>query len=109
MEDLLREAAGKANGDTPTAGDLDSRINVGMEDYTIDMDAFKATRNGEATDLPSESPGVPKDVPSQPRGPTFGEPTGELIGLGLSESLPPFEIMEELYAPSLISLAPRSV
>lgn len=101
MEDLLKEA-GKGNGGLPTTTDLDSRLNVGMDDFTIDLETVLAMQNGtfgEKID-PRGTSGDSAGLPSQPQGPSFGESSGELMGLGLSETLPPFEMMEELYVPS---------
>lgn len=100
MEDLLKEAAKAGGGETgsgETAGDLDSRVNVGMDDFTVDVDTFIAMQTG----MPSASMPMGENVPPvsnapPPPQPSFGDPSGELMGLGLSEALPPFEMMEEL-------------
>uniref|UniRef100_L2G9U7 Binuclear zinc transcription factor n=1 Tax=Colletotrichum fructicola (strain Nara gc5) TaxID=1213859 RepID=L2G9U7_COLFN len=101
VEDLLKEAskeAGKVNEAAATAGDLDSRINVGMDDFTVDIDTFIAMQNGFAGETADLQAGLSAhNIPEpQPQMPSFGESSGELIGLGLSEALPPFEMMEDL-------------
>ncbi|KAJ0341839.1 hypothetical protein COL922a_001933 [Colletotrichum nupharicola] len=101
VEDLLKEAskeAGKVNEAAATAGDLDSRINVGMDDFTVDIDTFIAMQNGFAGETADLQAGLSaQNIPEpQPQMPSFGESSGELIDLGLSEALPPFEMMEDL-------------
>ncbi|KAL0930949.1 binuclear zinc transcription factor [Colletotrichum truncatum] len=98
VEDLLKEAS-KTNGAGPTAGDLDSRINVGMDDFTVDVNTFLAMQNGlavETPDIPTGLLGEQNVPPTETQVPNLGEPSGELMGLGLSEALPPFEMMEDL-------------
>ncbi|OLN87976.1 putative transcriptional regulatory protein C1683.13c-like protein 1 [Colletotrichum chlorophyti] len=98
VEDLLKEA-GKANCAGQAAGDLDSRLNVGIGDYNVDFETVLAMQNGtfgETIDIPSGAPGDRAVPPAQTRVPHFDDSSGELIGLGLTEALPPFEMMEEL-------------
>ncbi|GKT46706.1 citrinin biosynthesis transcriptional activator ctnR [Colletotrichum spaethianum] len=92
VEDLLKEA-GKAKGEAPTEGDLDSRVNVGMDDFHVDLETLMAMQNGTFGDKTDFFTGPPGDGP---QGPSFAASSGELMGLGLSEALPPFEMMEEL-------------
>ncbi|KAK1637326.1 hypothetical protein BDP81DRAFT_222423 [Colletotrichum phormii] len=100
VEDLLKEAASKGNGALPSEGDLDSRINIGMDDFHVDIETIMAMQNGTFDDGTSgfhTGPNMNKTVPpSQPGAPSFADASGELMGLGLSEALPPFEMMEEL-------------
>ncbi|KAK1674563.1 hypothetical protein BDP55DRAFT_612092, partial [Colletotrichum godetiae] len=100
VEDLLKEAAGKGNGALPSEGDLDSRINIGMDDFHVDIETIMAMQNGTFDDGTSgfhTGPNMNKTVPpSQPGAPSFADASGELMGLGLSEALPPFEMIEEL-------------
>ncbi|TDZ71767.1 Citrinin biosynthesis transcriptional activator ctnR [Colletotrichum trifolii] len=99
VEDLLREAKKPSSESVSGSGDLDSRVNVGMDDFTVDVDTFLSMQNGllvESVDIPSGmslGQNGPHPPPLQELG--FDDP-GELIGLGLSEALPPFEMMEEL-------------
>lgn len=112
MEDLLKEAASKGNGALPSEGDLDSRINIGMDDFHVDIETIMGMQNGTFDDGTSgfhTGVNMNKTAPSsQPEAPSFANASGELMGLGLSEALPPFEMMEELYvwhlAPSLSPL-----
>ncbi|GJC80708.1 citrinin biosynthesis transcriptional activator ctnR [Colletotrichum liriopes] len=92
VEDLLKEA-GKTNGGASTEGDLDSRVNVGMDDFHVDLETLMAMQNGTFGDKTDLFPAAPGDGP---QGPGFAGSSGELMGLGLSEALPPFEMMEEL-------------
>ncbi|KAK6208046.1 binuclear zinc transcription factor [Colletotrichum tabaci] len=92
VEDLLKEA-GKTNGAVSYEGDLDSRVNVGMDDFHVDLETLMAMQNGTFDDKTNFLSGVPGDGSQVPG---FAESSGELMGLGLSEALPPFEMMEEL-------------
>ncbi|KAF6839757.1 binuclear zinc transcription factor [Colletotrichum plurivorum] len=99
VEDLLKEAGKASVNDAETTGDLDSRINIGLVDYAVDIDTFLAVQNGqtagEAAYIPPAMAGNDAPLPQREK-PWFGESSGELIGLGLSEALPPFEMMEDL-------------
>ncbi|TDZ87542.1 Citrinin biosynthesis transcriptional activator ctnR [Colletotrichum sidae] len=99
VEDLLREAKKPSSESVSGSGDLGSRVNVGMDDFTVDVDTFLSMQNGllvESVDIPSGmSLGQNGPHPPPLQGLGFDDP-GELIGLGLSEALPPFEMMEEL-------------
>lgn len=100
VEDLLKEAASKGNGALPSEGDLDSRINIGMDDFHVDIETIMGMQNGTFDDGTSgfhTGVNMNKTAPSsQPEAPSFANASGELMGLGLSEALPPFEMMEEL-------------
>ncbi|KAK1980854.1 hypothetical protein LZ30DRAFT_658598 [Colletotrichum cereale] len=93
VEDLLKEAGKTTKGGLSTEGDLDSRVSIGLDDCYVDLETLMAMQNGTFGEKTDFFPGAPGDGP---RGPSFAESSGELMGLGLSEALPPFEMMEEL-------------
>lgn len=115
VEDLLRDAAsGKVPVDALHAlDDDDGDVEAGVEqvDLNLDYAQFPATEDVFLQGLDyvhATSGSVPQDFP-----PDFGQPfsseqstgidpgLGAMIGLGgLSEALPPFEVMEELQVSS---------
>ncbi|GKT95576.1 binuclear zinc transcription factor [Colletotrichum tofieldiae] len=62
VEDLLKEA-GKTNGGASTEGDLDSRVNVGMDDFHVDLETLMAMQNGTFGDKTDLFPAAPGMVP----------------------------------------------
>ncbi|KAK2050816.1 hypothetical protein LZ31DRAFT_548127 [Colletotrichum somersetense] len=96
VEDLLKEAGKITKGGLTSEGDLDSRVSIPLDDFHLDPETLAAMQNGTFGD--GEDTGFFSGVPGDgPQRPSFAESSsGELMGLGLSEALPPFEMMEEL-------------
>jgi hypothetical protein len=113
VEDLLKETAkggGDGNADELPAGQVD----FGFPDFSVNPEEVMAAQFDEFEDLsvplkppklsaPSAVPFLaPEFAPDQAEA-DAKNPTAlnsELIGLGLYEALPPFEVMEDLYACS---------
>ncbi|EFQ25024.1 hypothetical protein CGRA01v4_06675 [Colletotrichum graminicola] len=94
VEDLLKEAGKITKGGLPNEGDMDSGVSIVLDDFHVGLETLTAMQNGTFGENTDEFfPGAPEDGP---QGPSFAESSGKLIGLGLSEALPPFEMMEEL-------------
>ncbi|KAK1963674.1 hypothetical protein LY78DRAFT_188760 [Colletotrichum sublineola] len=93
VEDLLKEAGKTTKEGLTTEGGMDSQVSIVLDDFHVDPEMLVAMQNGsfnENTDFFPQAPG------DGPQGPSFAQSSGELMGLGLSEALPPFEMMEEL-------------
>ncbi|KAH7041074.1 uncharacterized protein B0I36DRAFT_19008 [Microdochium trichocladiopsis] len=112
VEDLLREAgSGKPLGDClGEDGTIVEQVDVDLESAQLPatedvflqgLDYVPSTGLGEAREDPAVSASLPQDfVSGLPSKPSFGPDPGlgQLMGLGgLSEALPPFEVMEELH------------
>ena len=64
-----------------------------------DLDAQESSFPDFARNSTEELPGVASNLSAKDSSPDSGHPQNDsqLIGLGQSEALPPFEVMEELY------------
>ncbi|KAK2003417.1 hypothetical protein LX36DRAFT_651187 [Colletotrichum falcatum] len=93
VEILLKEAGKTTKRVLTSEGDLDSQVSIGLDDFHVDPETLVATQDGAFRENTDFFPGPPENEPPLP---SFAESSGELMGLGLSEALPPFEMMEEL-------------
>lgn len=94
VEDYLKDA--NKNGEDATAGH-DPDMQLDDFDIGTGLPSHSSESHTQAT---SNHPGPPMETEM----PSFEGPDddfiftgGELMGLGMSEALPPFEVMEELY------------